>query len=126
MLSFTLYASLATFGTDLFSGYVDRTFALATRFAELLAAGGCEVATPPEANIVCFRFVPDGTRDPDDLQQRIRRHVIARGGFYLVQTRLNGAVYLRTALMNPLTSEADLAALIDEVKAAARALTNAS
>ncbi|MCU0231609.1 MAG: pyridoxal-dependent decarboxylase, partial [Acidobacteria bacterium] len=59
--------------------------------------------------------------DLDELQQRIRRRLIEGGGFYLVQTRLDGAVHLRTTLIHPRTSEGDLVDLLDEIRRAAAA-----
>jgi L-2,4-diaminobutyrate decarboxylase len=38
------------------------------------------------------------------------------GQFYIVQTTLRGRVYLRTTLMNPRTTEAELGKLLDRVE----------
>lgn len=124
MMSLPLYATLALGGGPLLAGCVSHGFDLARRFAALLRdAPDFRLAVEPEANIVCFRHEPAGEGDAerlDALQERARRQVLARGRFYLVQTRLRGRLYLRTALMNPRTTGADLAALLDEIRAAAR------
>jgi L-2,4-diaminobutyrate decarboxylase len=60
------------------------------------------------------------------MQERIRGRLIADGSFYLVQTRLDGAVYLRTTLVHPSTSEADLADLLAAIREAAGAPASAA
>ena len=93
------------------------TFDLAQRFAARLdAAPDFELAVEPEANIVCFRHVPFGVPDLDPLQERIRQRLLANGSFYLVQTRLRGRLFLRATLINPLTTDHDLAALLDAIR----------
>ncbi|WP_395852562.1 hypothetical protein [Cystobacter fuscus] len=47
----------------------------------------------------------------DALQVRLRESLVRSGDFYLVQTTLGGKVWLRTTLINPLTTDADLEAL---------------
>lgn len=117
MMSLKLYAALAVYGTRLFADYVTQTFDLAQRFAARLdAAPDFELAVEPEANIVCFRHVPFGVPDLDPLQERIRQRLLANGSFYLVQTRLRGRLFLRATLINPLTTDHDLAALLDAIR----------
>lgn len=121
MLSLKLYATLSVYGTQMFGDYVANAFDLARRFAARIAAApDFELAVEPECNIVCFRHVLAGTDDLDALQARIRAHVVASGAFYLVQTRLRGALWLRTTLINALTTDDDLSALLDALRAAAR------
>lgn len=122
MMSFELYASLSLLGTRFFGEYVEGCFALARRFAERIArAEDFELATPPQCNIVCFRFAPPGAdrASLDALQARLRERVVRSGAFYLVQTRLPAGVFLRTTLVNPFTDDADLEALLEAVRAAA-------
>jgi L-2,4-diaminobutyrate decarboxylase len=114
-----LYLSLLVHGTRLFADHIDATFDLARRFARRITeTPGFELATSPEANIVCFRYAPVGLApaERDALQTRIRQRLVESGRFYLVQTRLADGVYLRTTLINPLTSDADLAALLDAIR----------
>ncbi len=125
MMSFQLYAALALLGTRVFDDYIGRTVALARRFGELIQdAPDFELAVPPECNIVCFRHTgasgagaAGAVEASDAAQDLIRRRVHARGGFFLTRTRLRGRVHLRTTLMNPFTHEADLAALLDAIRA---------
>jgi L-2,4-diaminobutyrate decarboxylase len=120
MMSLKLYTCLSLLGTRFFADYVTATFELARRFAERLASSGdFEVAVPPDCNIVCFRYTPAGVpaSELDALQGRLRERLITRGDFYLVQTRLPKGVYLRTTLINPLTTDEDLGALMDALRA---------
>jgi L-2,4-diaminobutyrate decarboxylase len=120
MMGVKLYVALSIFGVDLFAEYARTTFELAARFgAAITSASDFELATVPEGNIVCFRYVPKGASDVDALQARVRQHVVESGAFYLVQTRLRDGLYLRVTLMNPFTTDADLAALLEAVRAAA-------
>jgi L-2,4-diaminobutyrate decarboxylase len=124
MMSFKLYATLAAYGPALFDAYVTRVVDLARDFASLLRAQpDFELAVEPECNIVCFRYRPVGftgtATDLDALQAALRRAVILAGNFYPVQTRLRGALHLRTTLMGPFTAIADLQALLGEIRAAA-------
>lgn len=113
MLGLNLYAALWTLGTDFFAGFQERMQALAGRFADLLEARpGWELAVRPEANIVCFRYLPEGGGDPDALQAGLRDRIIQEGSFYLVKTTLRGRTWLRTTLINPLTEDRDLEALL--------------
>jgi L-2,4-diaminobutyrate decarboxylase len=121
MISLKLYAALAVHGTRMFGDYVAESFDLARRFAErITAAPDFELAVEPACNIVCFRYTPAGEQDLDALQARIRERVVASGAFYLVQTRLRDALWLRTTLINALTSDDDLDALLDALRAASQ------
>lgn len=118
MMGLRLFISLAAYGTDFFAGYVTAMFDLARDFAALLReSGDFEPAVEPESNIVCFRYLKRGEGDLDGLQWRVRRALLERGRFYIVQTNLRGHVWLRSTLINPRTTLADLEALLDEIRA---------
>jgi L-2,4-diaminobutyrate decarboxylase len=122
-----LYVALQTHGEALFTHYIDQTHDLAREFAAMLDdASDFECAVPPESNIVCFRYLPPGVNDPDALQAAVRQRVIASGSFYLVQTRLRGVFYLRTALMNPHTTRDTLVALLAAIREASGAILPAA
>jgi L-2,4-diaminobutyrate decarboxylase len=124
MMGFVLYATLATHGAAAIGAYVEGRVALTARFADMLTeAGDFEIATPPDANILCFRFTGGGLADSelDDAQARVRQRILERGAFYLVQTRLRGGLWLRVTLINPRTDESHLVALMDEIRRVAAA-----
>ncbi|GMW02395.1 MAG: pyridoxal-dependent decarboxylase [Candidatus Hydrogenedentota bacterium] len=117
MLGLKLYATLACNGTQVLGGYVTHAFDLARSFAELIeAAPDFELASPPESNIVCFRYTPSGARDLDRLQASTRQRLIESGKTYIVQVRLPKGLFLRTTLMNPLTSEKHLTMLLNLIR----------
>jgi L-2,4-diaminobutyrate decarboxylase len=120
MMALQLYATLALGGTAALGAHVDGLFALAARFAARLAAEDGFEVIPPSANIVCFRHRPAGesAAATDERMVRVRQALLESGGFYLVKTRLDGVTWLRTALMNPATTDADLEALITAVRTA--------
>ena len=117
MMALELYASLSEHGTERFAQHVTGTFDLARWFAGLLRESpDFEVAAEPEANIVCFRHVPDGVRDLHELQLLIRERIVQSGDFYIVKTRLPRGVYLRVTIMNDRTTEQDLRDLVDAIR----------
>jgi L-2,4-diaminobutyrate decarboxylase len=121
MMSLIVHAALTALGTRTFRDYVERVFDLGAALAERIAAApDFELVVPPEANIVCWRYRPPGGPDRDaldELQAAVRRGVLERGRYYVLQTRLApvGTV-LRAALMNPLTDEVDLDGVLDEIR----------
>jgi len=122
MLGLPLYALLDVLGREALVAHVEHCFDLAREFAaELSAAPDFELALEPQANIVCFRHVPTGTKDLDVLQAAVRARVLESGRFYLVQTRLRGALWLRTTLIQPQTSMAELRELMATIRELARA-----
>ncbi len=120
MMGLRLFISLAAYGTDFFGGYVTAMYDLARDFARLMReAGDFETAVEPESNIVCFRYLKRGETDLDGLQKRIRRAMLEKGSFYIVQTELRGRRWLRCTLINPRTTIADLEALLAEIRSLA-------
>lgn len=124
-MALPLYTLLAKYGAGFFAEYAERMLELAQRFAALIReAPDFELAVEPESNIICFRHVPAGCPADalDRLQAELRTKLVSSGAFYFVQTRLNDALYLRTTLIHPLTTEDDLLALLSALRDAARAL----
>jgi L-2,4-diaminobutyrate decarboxylase len=77
-----------------------------------------ELGVEPESNIVCFRYIEKGKNNTElnALNSEKRAEILRGGRFYIVQTTLREKVFLRVSLMNPLTSENDLEALLDEIE----------
>ncbi len=113
-----LWGVWSVFGSQLFEALVDSTFELSQRFYELLGEEHDFVPyCPPECNILVFQYLPAEIRDRsaadvDEFQLRLRREVIQSGDFYLVQTRIDGRSYLRTTIINPLTTMEQLQQLL--------------
>jgi len=117
-----LWGVWSTFGSRLFEALVDSTFDLGLEFYELLAEQtDFEPFCRPECNIVVFRYLPAEIRDRspkeiDLFQLQLRRTVIQSGDYYLVQTRLDDRSYLRTTIINPLTTIEHLEGLLDSLR----------
>jgi L-2,4-diaminobutyrate decarboxylase len=116
-LAVPIYLALHTLGTDVFGEFVTTMYDRARWFAGLLnRTDNFEVAVPPESNIVCFRYAPlQDAAANNALQRHIRETFLNDGEFYIVQTELNGTVFLRTTLMNPLSTEEVLQRLVARI-----------
>jgi len=120
--SLTWFAVLKAYGEEIFSEYIDRQFDLGRQLASLVRnRPGWELACEPQSNILCFRVRPEGwdTDACNALNGQIRQQLLEAGRFYIVQTKLNGILYLRTSLMSPFTEERHLVELLDTVEALA-------
>jgi L-2,4-diaminobutyrate decarboxylase len=116
MMSVKIYSILKAHGEQIFSENVDYLYDLGRTFAEMVKSRpNFELAVEPESNIVCFRL-RISSDNLNELNSSIRKQLLQDGKFYIVQTTLRENVYLRVSLMNPLTTETDLNALLDEVE----------
>lgn len=124
MLSIKSYAILKTHGTAVFGENVDRLYDLGRSFAAILIDHPhFELAVEPEGNIVNFRYINASLDDLDALNHRIRQQLIESGKFYIVQTTIHDNKYLRTAIMNPLTTEREFYDLLEEIEVIAAKLS---
>jgi L-2,4-diaminobutyrate decarboxylase len=122
-LALIAYLGFATVGEAGLRSHVEQLWELGGVLAELVReSGDFELALEPECNIVCFRHRAAAGADSDALQERIRGEVNASGAYYLVQTSVRGATWLRCALMNTATTRDDLAGLLAALRAAATRL----
>lgn len=114
MLGVKVYAMIKLYGDQLFRDYITTTYDLGHFMSGLLKQEkGFELAVEPDGNIVCFRYRPDGfTGDLNQLTAAIRKRLLDDAGFYVVQTSVNGQVFLRVTIMNPFTKEEDLTTLL--------------
>ena len=121
MLSIKVYATLRTYGPQIFADNVERLYDQAKVFASLLEeAPDFELAVSPEANIVNFRYT-DLPRESWDLENgNIRQRLIDDGRFYIVQTVIRNKKYLRVAIMNSATGKQHFAALMDRIRLLAK------
>jgi L-2,4-diaminobutyrate decarboxylase len=126
MLGVKVYAMIKLYGDQLFRDYITTTYDLGHFMSALVnREKGFEPAVEPDGNIVCFRYRPDGfTGDLNQLTAAIRKRLLDDAGFYVVQTSVNGQVYLRITIMNPFTKEEDLIALLRLIREHALLLIN--
>ncbi|HYM84009.1 MAG TPA: pyridoxal-dependent decarboxylase [Candidatus Dormibacteraeota bacterium] len=124
-----LWMSWRHLGTSGLGRLVDMNLAVAAHLASSIAASDDFEALPaaPELSVVCFRHLPGGRAraaglDPRELdahQDRLQAALEASGDGWLSTTRLRGATYLRAGVLNYLTTEADIDALLDRLRALA-------
>ncbi len=126
MMVVGVYTLLRTYGEALYEQNVDTLFDLGSAFAALVRSRPLEfeLALEPQCNIVCFRCV--GAGDLNDLNNRIRERLLADGKFYIVQTFIRNAVYLRASIMNPLTTPTELNELLQEIARISQELERAT
>ncbi|QJW90970.1 pyridoxal-dependent decarboxylase [Spirosoma taeanense] len=129
MMSAKVYTVLRTYGEAIFTENVETLYDLARWFAQAVSSRpSFTLAVAPESNIVCFRYIGDGSQSNqlDAINTQIRRQLLKDGQFFIVQTSLRGQVYLRVSLMNPLTTTEHLTALVNEIERIGADLTNLS
>ncbi len=99
---FAVWAALRELGSNGLAALVDRCCVLATRFAEGLAAGGAEIGNDIVLNQVLARFGDDARTDAvvDGVQRD--------GTCWLGGTTWRGQRWIRVAVSNATTTEADV------------------
>lgn len=117
-LGIIAYSALKYYGGSYYREYIDSRYDLAQRFSEMIKSDkNLAIAVEPESNIVCFRFSPENSAglDLNAINSEIRSRIIKEGSFYIVQVELEGKLWLRVTIINPVTSEDDLKALLERV-----------
>lgn len=123
MMGVKVYSILKAHGKEIFQQNIDRLFGLARNFAQQIESREeFELLLSPEANIVNFRYIGGPADDLDSLNEQIRQSLLESGKFYIVSTLIHGKRYLRSAIMNPLTTGDDFQALLDEIETIGRKL----
>ena len=125
MMSIHWFTMFKTYGEKVFNEYVTQLFDMGHQFGEMITnEPDFELGAVPNSNIVCFRYVDHNLDDLslNELNAKIRQHLLEEGEFYIVQTKLRGIHYLRCTIMNPFTSEEHLIVLLEKIKKIARIL----
>jgi L-2,4-diaminobutyrate decarboxylase len=113
MMSVKIYAILKTYGEGIFAENVDYLYDLGREFAKMInESKNFELAVEPQSNIVCFRL----KSAQNERTAEVRKRLLEKGNFYIVQTSIREKTYLRVSLMNPLTTTDDLKELLDEIE----------
>ncbi|TAH18142.1 MAG: aminotransferase class I/II-fold pyridoxal phosphate-dependent enzyme [Cytophagales bacterium] len=119
MMSIKVYSLIRTYSVQVFDDFVTTLYDLGRTFAQMISAHPkFELATSPSANIVCFRLVKNkmSQEQLNELNGAIRKNILEKGDFYIVQTAVRGKIYLRTTLMNPFTTEKELSELLHYIE----------
>lgn len=118
MMSLKFYSIIKAHGLRIFDEYVTRQYDLGSSFAEIICQHPeFELFIPPDSNIVCFRYIREGLSENglSDLNARLRQQILENGDFYIVQTQLKGATWLRVSIMSPFTEVSTLSELLDYI-----------
>jgi L-2,4-diaminobutyrate decarboxylase len=117
-LGIIAYTALKYYGENYYNEYIDSRYDLALIFAGMIRSDiQLQLAVQPESNIVCFRFAPEKVSENElnRINSEIRSEIIKEGSFYIVQAELDGKIWLRVTIINPVTSENDLKDLLNRV-----------
>jgi glutamate/tyrosine decarboxylase-like PLP-dependent enzyme len=117
-----LWMTLQHLGRDGVRALVARHLALAQHLGGLVdASPDLERLGDVELSIVCFRYAPERLRGDaralDALNKRVMEEVQASGAAFLTQTTLRERFALRACVLHYATTESDVAALVETVRA---------
>jgi glutamate/tyrosine decarboxylase-like PLP-dependent enzyme len=117
-----IWMALKAYGARALADAIERNITLARRLAALIdASPDFELLAPVPLSIVCFRHT--GGSDLDAHNRELMLRVQHGGRSYLSNATIDGRFALRVCIVNHRTTEADLVALLDEIRAAAATLT---
>jgi aromatic-L-amino-acid/L-tryptophan decarboxylase len=115
-----LWLSLRYHGLARFREAIREDLRHARLLAGLIAAEpALELLAPVELSTVCFRWKDAPEAELDRRNAEILRAVLRRGHVCLSNARVRGAFALRACIVNHRTTDADIAAVVGEVLAAA-------
>jgi aromatic-L-amino-acid decarboxylase len=107
-----LWWVLRSYGLSGLQTHLRRHIALAQEFADWVDTQPLlERASPAPFSVVCFRAIPDGVNDQDELDdfnKKLMEEINASGKIYLSHTRLDDGIALRVAIGNIGTGSEDL------------------
>ncbi|MBB4006356.1 pyridoxal phosphate-dependent decarboxylase family protein [Allorhizobium taibaishanense] len=111
----SLWAVMSLYGGSVYETLIDRICEITALFvAKLAAIEQVEMPVEPQFNIVLFRYVPERPDiDVDAYNKALRAFIVEDGSLYLTTTTYRGALYLRFVVMNPLSNETEVEALIE-------------
>jgi L-2,4-diaminobutyrate decarboxylase len=98
-------------------------------YGAVLARPAFQALHAPESNILCFRYVGDGTRGDDRLDAlnlELRTAYNRAGDGWITSTVLGGRRVLRVTLMNPRTTAGDLDRVLDGLESLGAGLLRTS
>ena len=121
-----VWAALQRYGADAFGALYDRLCATAQALHEAACAHPeFQPLHEPESNILCFRWVGDGSRDDvalDALNLELRERYNQGGRGWITTTILGGRRVLRATVMNPRTTARHVTRMLDGLAEEAAAL----
>jgi L-2,4-diaminobutyrate decarboxylase len=116
-----VWVALQRYGADGLGALYDRLCDTARNLHDKIAERcDFEALHEPESNILCFRFLGDGSPDGerlDRLNLRLRAEYNRSGEGWITTTLLAGRRVLRVAVMNPRTTPDDMERTLDRLAA---------
>ncbi len=121
-----LWLSLRYHGLAAFRAAIQKDLDCAQRLAAAVASSpSLELLAPVELSAVCFRHLVGKDASEEERNRfnlALLKRVVARGRVYLSNATLHGRFCLRACIVNHLTKETDIDAVIPEVLAAGQEL----
>jgi glutamate/tyrosine decarboxylase-like PLP-dependent enzyme len=119
-----VWMTLKYYGIAGYTSAIDHDLALAAYLADRVNADTVlELMAPPSLSIVCFRVVPPGVVGDERLND-LNKHVLEQlqlgGRAFLSSTVLRGRFVLRACIVNPLSAQHDVDAMLETLKTIAR------
>jgi L-2,4-diaminobutyrate decarboxylase len=127
---FKLWVSFQRYGARGIGELYEHLYDVTLSMHELLVDHpSFEVLHEPECNILCFRWVGDGTMSDDalnELNRDLRERYNRSGAGWITATNLAGRRVLRVTIMNPRTGPDDVAEIVAGVARMATAMATAT
>lgn len=121
-----VWVSLLRYGVDALAEMHDYFCDLArVVWEEIAERSDFQAMHEPESNILCFRYVGDGSLNDealDQLNRELRERYNRSGEGWITATNLDGRRVLRVTMMNPRTTAADVRDILDGLASVARSL----
>ena len=108
-----VWAALKSTGRGGYRRLIDRDLDLAGTLAARVREHPALELDAAGLSVVCFHY--RAAEDPDRVQSDIAQRVALSGHSFVTTTELDGRTVLRACFINPLTTEADIRALVDIV-----------
>ncbi|MET7284403.1 lysine decarboxylase DesA [Streptomyces sp. NPDC005573] len=112
-----LWLTLRVMGADGIGGLFDEVCELAQEGWRLLAADPrYDVVVEPSLSTLVFRWIPAAVTDPAEIDRAnlyARKALFASGDAVVAGTKVGARHYLKFTLLNPETTPADIAAVLD-------------
>ncbi|MEU2079611.1 aspartate aminotransferase family protein [Streptomyces sp. NPDC013489] len=112
-----LWMTLRVMGADGVGQLFDEVCDLAAAgFALLAADPRYDVVVEPQISTLVYRYIPRDAASPEDIDRanlHARKALFASGEAVVAGTKVDGRQYLKFTLLNPETTAADIAAVLD-------------
>ncbi|MFE1550632.1 pyridoxal phosphate-dependent decarboxylase family protein [Streptomyces sp. NPDC058718] len=112
-----LWMTLRVMGADGIGELFDEVCDLAREGFELLAADPrYDVVVAPQLSTLVYRYIPEAVTSPAEIDRAnlyARKALFASGEAVVAGTKVDGRQYLKFTLLNPETTAADIAAVLD-------------